>query len=87
LIELRPYIENELLGLELHIACADRLYYLFKNIERIYSRSKLVENKSFFAYIRELKYEPGNNPIENLLLESNLKLSLKYFHKKIGKTY
>ena len=83
LLAIRPHIETEMPAIEIHIACADRLLYVVENTERIYPASKLVEMKTHFAYIRRLTYDITTNPVEALLMESNLKKSLDYFHNEI----
>jgi hypothetical protein len=83
LVSIRPHIEAELPGLEIHIACKDSMLYLVKNEERIHAQSKLVEIKTQFAYVRQLKYDIVNNPIEAILMESSLNESLAYFHNEI----
>ena len=83
IIAIRPHIEAELPGLKIHIACRDNMLYLVENEERIHSQSKLVDIKKQFGYIRQLKYDIAANPIEALLMESNLKESLNYFHNEI----
>jgi len=83
LLAIRPYIEAELPGIEIHIFCADRLLYVAENAERIHSQSKLVKRKIHFAYVRKLTYDLTTNPVEALLMESNLKESLAYFRSEI----
>ena len=83
LLAVRPYIESELPGIEIHIACVDRLLYVAEGAERIHPQSKLVEMKTHFSYIRKLTYDLSINPVEALLMESDLKESLAYLNNEI----
>jgi len=82
LIAVKSQIESELTGIYIHIVCRDDLLYLGENEERIYPQSKLEELKLKFGYIRELKYDLVNNPVEALLMESELLQSLQTFSNR-----
>ena len=84
LVAIRPSIEKELSGIEIYIACRDHFLYLAKNEPRIVEQSKLVEMKRQFGYIRELKSNFVQDPIEALLIESELKDSLNYYFSEIN---
>jgi hypothetical protein len=79
LIDVRPFIEKELRGVQIYVSCRDDMTYLVENEDRIIPQSKVVEQKDKFAKAQELKYDLSNNPIEKLLVESNLQETLKYF--------
>ena len=84
LIALRPYIEDELPGIILHIACRDNMFHLIKDEPRIHLQSKLVEQKRQFGYIREIRHDLSNNSIEAFLMESKLKKTLLYYYKELN---
>ena len=84
LIAIRPFIEKELPGVEIYLACSDGLLYLAENQNRIIGQSKLVEMKWQFGYIRELKSDFVNHPVEKLLAESQLDGCLKHFYEEIN---
>jgi len=78
LVAVRPYIETELKGLEIYIGYRDDLLYVVEKEERIVPQSKIKERKHHFGYIRDLRYNPNDHPIEFFLTESNLTLALSY---------
>jgi hypothetical protein len=84
LIAIRPHIEKELPGIDVYLACRDKFLYLAEGVSRIIGQSKLVEKKRQFGYIRELKTQHGQNPVESLLLESELTESLDFYFTEIN---
>jgi len=78
LVAVRPYIEAELKGIEVHIGYRNDLLYVVEKEERIVAQSKIKERKLEFGYIRELRHNPNDHPIEFFLTESNLIAALSY---------
>jgi len=77
LVAVRPYIEEELPGIEIYIGCRDDLFYLVENEERILKESDVVKFKKEFGCLRDLRYEANSDPVECFLAESKLTASLQ----------
>lgn len=77
LVNLRPIIEKQFPGLEVHISYADRFHYLLENEPRIIQFSKLSQKE--FSYIRELKTDMYKHPVLELLEESKITIPPNYF--------
>lgn len=82
LLQVRPHIEQQLPGLQVYIACKDELSYLVAGFKRILFISELKARKNEFAYIRHLKNNLRDNPVEQLLKESGLLVDPKMFGEK-----
>jgi hypothetical protein len=87
LVAVRPIIEQELKGIEVYIACRDDLLsYIVDTASD--TKNKLLSTSELdvqsFGYVRELKTDLVNNPVESFLLESKLSQSLRVFHKIAG---
>jgi hypothetical protein len=72
LIRVRPYIEEQLPGIKIYIACKDELTCSAKGQKTIFAVSTLKERRNQFAYIRHLKNNLRDNPVKQLLEESGL---------------
>lgn len=68
LMLLRPVIERELPGLEIHIGCKDEL----ANFPRSMKLSEIKVRRSEFAHIKDVRFNGKTHPIEDLLNESNI---------------
>lgn len=84
LLYLKPYIEQELSGIEIWICCKQHLSYLVENQKRIIFTSEIQTHKYDFAYIRDLKNNQIIHPIYELLEESKLLLPTLEFPKSIN---
>jgi hypothetical protein len=69
---LKPQIEAQLSGLELHIACRDELYYLLEDEPNTTRISKLDKNE--YSYVRELSNDQNTHSILKLMEESALNI-------------
>ena len=74
LIFLRPYIEEQLPGLQIYICCKSELSHLTNGYERIIYNSEIQDKKKEFAHIRTLKCNMIDHPILELFNESDLVL-------------
>jgi len=72
---LRPYIENFMPGLKIHIGYRDNVEYLLEGEERIMSKSSFKKQKKNFAHINQLKCNMTEHPIYKLLKDSNINVS------------
>lgn len=71
---LRPHIEQELPGLELHVCCRNELMYLSEWYDKIFPKSELQYKKSEFAYIKQLTCNMFDHPVEQFLMESGMSI-------------
>lgn len=71
---LRPQMEQAFPGIKVYLCCRDDLFYLFHGEPRTLVKSKLFAEKNQFAYVREISYTEGEHPIEQLFIESDLKI-------------
>ena len=74
---LRPNIEKTLPGLQMYIACNDNVFQLLQGEERVLTKSQLSNYDRSFAYIRELRCDMTSHPVEKLMKESDIPLSIK----------
>lgn len=72
LLYLRPFIESELPGLEIHIGCRDSMSYLSGSHRRIAPKSQIKDEKLNYAHLIELKCNMGEHPVYKLLQDSRL---------------
>jgi hypothetical protein len=70
---LRPYIEKQLPGVRLYLACRDSLYYFLADEPRSLRTSEMSELKHLFAYIRELNFT-DKHPVLEFMEESQLEI-------------
>ena len=68
---VRPQLEAQFPGMEIHIACRDDLFYLLQGEDRILRQSEMKNRRSEFGYVRELATDMQSNPVEKLLDESH----------------
>lgn len=72
LLYLRPHVEAVLPGLDLYIGCQDSLHNFAKHYDKILLQNEINDKKREFAYIRVVKCNMVDHPIENILKESNI---------------
>jgi hypothetical protein len=70
---LRPYIEKQLPGIRLYLACRDSFFYLLADEPRSLRTSEMAEFKHLFAYIRELTFK-DKHPVLEFMEESQLEI-------------
>jgi hypothetical protein len=76
LLLLRPNIEKELPGIQVYIACMDEVFHLLDGHPNVLTYSQLRENELNFAYIRNLTCDLQSHPVEVLMEESQIPLSI-----------
>jgi hypothetical protein len=69
---LRPMIEAQLPGLEMHIGCADLYAYLLEGERGIIRQSEFFDRRLDYCYVRELKCDMVTHPVLQLIEESNI---------------
>lgn len=69
---LRPAMESFFPGIRVFLCCNDDYLYVLKNEPRILSKSDLLQDKSRFAYVRELIFNGADHPVEEIVLESDI---------------
>jgi hypothetical protein len=72
---LRPYMEASFPEIKIFISCRDEHMYLLNGQERILQKSKVIENKNQFAYIREICNNQQTHPVEDFMNESEIYFS------------
>ncbi len=72
LIDAIPLIEQKFAPIEIHLGCRDSVHYIFEEHPRIHKHSIIKEAKRNFAYVRELKHNFVENPIDAFLIECEL---------------
>lgn len=72
LLILRPLIEQQVQPVKLFIACNDDIFAKFSNHERLIPRSQLIGNERMFGYVRELRCNLTDHPVELFLTESGI---------------
>jgi hypothetical protein len=75
---VRPFIEQELKGLVVYIGCRDDLLYVVEKEDRIVPQSQIRQRKHEFGYIRDLRCNPNDHPVEFFLTESKLDAALMF---------
>lgn len=68
---LKESIKNKFTKIDLYFGCLDEKRFLL-NCDSVLVRSKLIEERSNYAYIKELKFNGLIHPIEELLIESEI---------------
>jgi hypothetical protein len=78
---VRPFIEKELPGIKIFVACQDRLVHVLEGEERIILESELSDKISecAFAYYRELDRNDPHS-VKIFLNESNIPYSSEVFN-------
>ncbi len=61
--------------IKIFISCRDEHMYLLNGQERIVQKSKVIENKNQFAYIREICNNQQTHPVEDFMNESEIYFS------------
>jgi hypothetical protein len=69
---LRPMIERQLPGINIHLCVRDSAEYLVKDEPRIVLASQFHENRKNFAYIKNIVSDPATHPIWQMITESSL---------------
>lgn len=69
---LRPAMESIFPGIRIFLCCNDDYLYVLKDEPRILGKTTLLQNKSQFAYIRELVFNGADHPIEEFMRESDI---------------
>lgn len=67
---LRPYIEAQLQGVKVYIACRDESHYLLHDEPRVVLKSRFDRHE--FGHVRELKPDKEKHPLTMLLEESGI---------------
>jgi hypothetical protein len=67
-------MEKELPGLRIYLACKDSLYHLLQDQDRTLKQSDLATKlkRKNYAYVREIKYNFEEHPIQKLMEESKI---------------
>lgn len=68
---LRPFIESQFRGVQIHLACKDDVYYLLKDEPRVCRKSEF--DKSNYSHVRELRFENGYHPVQTIMDESGIR--------------
>lgn len=79
---LYPFIEKQLPGIKITIACQRHLLDFFEKDERLLDVANLEIMKTSFCYIDEIKCNMTNHPIEEIFIESNLTIPQFSFQEK-----
>ena len=69
---LRPKIEQAFPGMDFYIGCRDESVNVLSTKDKVLSISELRLKKNTFAHIKELKYEEGCHPIEQILYSCDI---------------
>lgn len=69
---LRPFMESEFKGTQIHIACSDESYYLLQDEPRVAKKSSF--EKGDYCYVNNLSCDFRSHPIENIMSESKLEI-------------
>jgi len=69
---LRPHIEKQLTGLEIHLSCKDELYHLLSNQSNTWPWSIYKDTKREFGHVREMTSDLMSHPVLTIMEESSL---------------
>lgn len=61
-------------GIKIFLCSRDELQYLFKNEPRTLNKTTLLSDRKQFAYIREIYFQFGKHPVEELMDESGIEI-------------
>lgn len=74
LLYLRPYIEEQLPGLEIYLCFRQDVEYLVQNHARILYQNEITDKKRDFAHIKILQCNMKQHPILELFSEAQLEI-------------
>jgi len=69
---LRPHIEKQLPGMQIHLACKDDTYHLLKGLSNTIPWSVYKDCKRQFGHIKEIGTDMKAHPVLQLMRESKL---------------
>jgi len=69
---LRPRIEAAFPGMNFYIGCRDDAVQVLQTRDKVLPIAELKIRKNEFAHIKELKYEDGKHPIQDILFGSDV---------------
>lgn len=69
---LRPFIENQFRGIQVHLACKDEAYYLLEDEPRVCSKKTF--NKTDYCYVRDLIFDNATHPVQIIMEESKIRI-------------
>jgi len=69
---LRPHIEKQLPGMQIHLACKDDAFHLLEKLPNTMPWSSYKDRKREFGHVREIGTDMKNHPILDLMNESEL---------------
>jgi hypothetical protein len=70
LLEVRPLIENHLIGIRIYIGCKDEYAFILEGHECVVKMSELNDRKHEFGKIHEILCDGTTHGIEKLMTES-----------------
>jgi hypothetical protein len=76
LVQLRllgPLVERQFPGVKIYFGCRDDKVHIFGSSDRVMKLSDIKMRRQDFAHIRELRYDGTGHPVEQFMVESDLK--------------
>lgn len=70
---LKPVFEQHFPGLNLCLGCKDDKTHILRDVGHILTISKIKVERKHYAYIREVRFNGKTHPVEDLLVESQIK--------------